>query len=153
MYLCKLSTKWVFLIILPNSQQNTCAVVSFKKSWRLQACNFVQKKLQHRCFLVNFAKFFSTSFLQHTGQLLLSAEEFNLQTNYYSSECTLLEEQFVDSSHSLIFSYSIWVCILTFMCVLASSNLFKMKIKDWRSLMGPRSTNKRASAEHLINGN
>ena len=37
--------------------------------------------------------------------------------------------------------------------VLASPNLFTMEIKDWRSLMSARSTNKWASAEHLMNGN
>ena len=52
-----LSTKQVFLKISQNSQQNTCARVFL----RFQASNFVQRKLQHRCFLVNFAKFFSTS--------------------------------------------------------------------------------------------
>ena len=45
----------VFLEILQNSQENTCARASF-----------VKKRLQHRCFLVNLAKFLRTPFLQNT---------------------------------------------------------------------------------------
>ena len=33
----------------------------------LEAWNFIKKRLQHRCFLVNFAKFLRTSFLQNTS--------------------------------------------------------------------------------------
>ena len=40
--------------------------------WSLQAYNFIKKRLQHRCFLVDFAKLLKTSFLQNTsGRLLL----------------------------------------------------------------------------------
>ena len=39
---------------------------------RLQACNDIKKRLWHRCFPVNFAKFLRTSFSQNTsGRLLL----------------------------------------------------------------------------------
>ena len=34
----------------------------FNKVSRLQACNFVRKRLQYRCFLVGFAKFIITLF-------------------------------------------------------------------------------------------
>ena len=35
-------------------------------------CNFIKKETQDRCFLVNFAKFLRTAFLQNTsGRLLL----------------------------------------------------------------------------------
>ena len=50
-------------------------------------------------------------FPEYSGQLLLSAEEFSLRTNYYSSESILLEEQLIDRSHCLIFSYPLWVCL------------------------------------------
>ena len=85
----------------------------------------------------------------------MSAEEFNLRTNYNSSERILLKEQLVDSSRGLIFSYSIYIQILDLRSavVLASPKLFTMEIKDWRSLMSACSTNKRASTEHLMNGN
>ena len=56
------SVEKVFLEISQNSQENTCARVTF--SIKLQA--------SHRCFPVNFAKFLRAPFLQNTsGRLLL----------------------------------------------------------------------------------
>ena len=43
------SFKKVFLKIFQNSQENTCA--------RVPLCNFIKKRLRHRCFPVDFAKF------------------------------------------------------------------------------------------------
>ena len=57
---------------MQNSQENTCARVSFFSKvtgWGLQFC--WKKRLWHRCFAVNFAKFLRTSFLQNTFGLLL----------------------------------------------------------------------------------
>ena len=39
----------------------------FKKAAGLKACNFIKKRLQHRCFPVNFAKFLRIPFV--TGHL------------------------------------------------------------------------------------
>ena len=39
----------------------------FNKVAGFQACNFIKKRLQHRCFSVKFAKFSSASFLQNTS--------------------------------------------------------------------------------------
>ena len=33
----------------------------------LSACNFIKKRLQHRCFPVTFAKYSRTPFLQNTS--------------------------------------------------------------------------------------
>ena len=58
----------VLLEISPSSQENTCARVSLKK------------RLWHRCFPVNFAKFLKTPFSQNTsGRLLLKFNSFTLQ--------------------------------------------------------------------------
>ena len=57
----KCSVKKVFIEILQNSRENTCARVSF-----------LIKRLWHRCFLVNFVKFLRTLFLtEHLWWLLL----------------------------------------------------------------------------------
>ena len=57
----------MFLEISQNSQENT----------RPKAYNFIKKRLWHRCFPVNFAKFLRTSFLQNTsGRLLLCVSAF-----------------------------------------------------------------------------
>ena len=45
----------VFLEISQNSQENTCARVSF-------FATLLKKRLWHRCFPVNFAKFLRRSF-------------------------------------------------------------------------------------------
>ena len=33
--------------------------------WRLKACNFIKKRLQHRCFFLNVAKSLRTAFIEH----------------------------------------------------------------------------------------
>ena len=63
--------KKVFLKILHNSQENTCARVSFLKKLQAEACVFIKKRLWHRCFRVNFTKFLRTPFLQNTSERLL----------------------------------------------------------------------------------
>ena len=61
----------VFLKILQNSQESTCARVSFLIKLQLPA--LFKKRLWHRCFPVNFAKFLRTLFQQNTfGRLLLN---------------------------------------------------------------------------------
>ena len=66
------SVKKVFLEISQNSQENTCARVSFLKKLQTMACNFIKKRLWHKCFPVNFAKFLRTPFLtEHLWWLLL----------------------------------------------------------------------------------
>ena len=52
-------------------QENTCARFSLLKFAVLRSATLLKKKLCHRCFPVNFAKFFKTLFLQSTsGQRL-----------------------------------------------------------------------------------
>ena len=63
----------MFLEISQKWQENTCARVSFLIKLEASACSFIKKRLWHRCFPVNFAKFLRTSFLQNTsGWLLLT---------------------------------------------------------------------------------
>ena len=72
------SVKKAFLEILQNSQGNICARVSFLK-----------KRLWHRCFPVNFAKFLRTSFLtKHPRWLLLA---FQSESTLFSFKTFLLE--------------------------------------------------------------
>ena len=56
----------VFLEISQSSQENSCARVSF-------LINFIKKRLWHRLFPVNFAKFIRTPFLtEHLRWQLLN---------------------------------------------------------------------------------
>ena len=58
--------KKVFWEIWQNSQENTCARVSFLLN------SLSKKRLWYRCFPMKFVKFLRTPFLQNTsGQLLL----------------------------------------------------------------------------------
>ena len=41
-------------------KESTCVGVFFNNVAGLKACNFVKKRLQHRCFPVKFAKFLRT---------------------------------------------------------------------------------------------
>ena len=69
------SVKKVFLEISQNSQENTCAIVSFLiklQASDLRPTTLLKKRLWQRCFPVNFAKFLRTPFLtEHFRWLLL----------------------------------------------------------------------------------
>ena len=56
------SVKTVFLDILQNSQENTCARVSFLIKLQTEAWNFTKKETLAQGFSVNFAKFLRIPF-------------------------------------------------------------------------------------------
>ena len=59
----------MFLEISQNSQENTCAGLSFLS---LRPATLLKKRIRHRCFPVNFVKFLGIPFLQNiSGRLLL----------------------------------------------------------------------------------
>ena len=77
--------KKVFLKISQNSPENTSATVSFLKKSQASGrlVTLLKRRLWHRCFLVNFAKFLTTPLqLNTSGQLLLikvsKSEHFRL---------------------------------------------------------------------------
>ena len=52
----------------------------------------LKKRLRHRCFPVNFAKFLRTPFLQNTfGRLLLNEDTFNLPACTYLCHSNLID--------------------------------------------------------------
>ena len=71
------SVKKLFLEIWQNSQENTCARVSFLIKLHAVACNFTKKRCSGTaCFSVSFAKFLRTSFLtEHLRWPLLSMKK------------------------------------------------------------------------------
>ena len=67
------SVKKVFKEISQNSQENICDRVSFLIKLQPEPATLFKKRLWHRCFPVNFAKFLRTPFLtEHLQWLLLS---------------------------------------------------------------------------------
>ena len=66
------SVKKVFLEISQNSQENTCGRVSFLIKLQAPPATLLKKRLWHRCFPVNFAKFLRPPFFtEHLWWLLL----------------------------------------------------------------------------------
>ena len=75
------SVKKVFLEISQNSQENTCARVSFLIKLQVRPATLLKKRLWHRRFLVNFVKFLRRpSFIEHLWWLLLT---YKSQVNYF----------------------------------------------------------------------
>ena len=67
------SVKKVFLEISQNSQENTCARVSFLIKLQAALATLLKNSLWHRCFSVNFAKFVRAPFLTEQVRWLLLA--------------------------------------------------------------------------------
>ena len=63
--------KKLFLKISQYSQKKPVLESLFNKVTGLQACNFTKGRLQHRCFLVNIAKFWRTAILKNICERLL----------------------------------------------------------------------------------
>ena len=74
----RFSVKKVFLEIWQNSQENICARVSFfNKVAGLRPTTLLKKRLWHRRFPVNYAKFLKISFfIEHLWWLLLTKRRF-----------------------------------------------------------------------------
>ena len=67
------SVKKVFLDISQNSRENTCARVSFLVKLQAWGLTLLEKRLWHRCFSANFAKFLRIPFIkEHLWKLTLS---------------------------------------------------------------------------------
>ena len=80
----------MFLEISLNSQDNTCARISFLI--KLQALICKKKRYWHKCFHVNFAKFLRTPFLAEHLWWLLPGSVF-------TTSQTLLTECFGENSY------------------------------------------------------
>ena len=76
-----------------NSQENSCAKVYFL----IKACNFIKKRLRHRCFPVNFVtflrKFFFAELLRTTASIyvvdVLKYPKFILVEDKFSSRSNI----------------------------------------------------------------
>ena len=53
------------------TEKYLCWCLFFNKNAGLQACNFIENRLQHRCFLVNIAKLLSTPILKNICERLI----------------------------------------------------------------------------------
>ena len=58
----KCSVKKMFLEISQNSQENTCAIVSFEIKFRAEACNFIKKETLAQVFPCEFCEVSKNTF-------------------------------------------------------------------------------------------
>ena len=58
----------------------------FNKVTDLQACNFVKKRLRHKCFPVKFAKFSRTAILKNVCERLLLKSEYVMQNSFFDKK-------------------------------------------------------------------
>ena len=83
----------VFFKISQNSQENTCALCQslfFNNVAGLMPANLLKKILWHRCFPVNFAKFWRTPFfMEHLRWLLLYKQSLFSYFVRYASGFTI----------------------------------------------------------------
>ena len=99
--------KKVFLEISQNSQENTCAKVTFlNKVAALRPVTLLKKRLWHRCFPVNFVKFLRTPlFTEHLWWLLLCLG-LNIRTIFFQGNSHLiLERRFLLDWYKLMLIY------------------------------------------------
>ena len=69
--------------VLRNFAKNTCARVSFLIKLQAKPATLLKKRLWHRCFSANYAKFLKTPFLQNTsGRLLLKITSLDLTSKF-----------------------------------------------------------------------
>ena len=71
------SVKKVFFEILQNSQENTCARVSFLLSCRPEACNFIEKETLAQMFSCEFCKISKNTFF-HRKSLVAASDDHHL---------------------------------------------------------------------------
>ena len=65
------SIKKLFIKLSQYSQGNNCVRVLFFNKRGIQACNFIKKRLQHRCFPVNIETILRTPTLKNICERLL----------------------------------------------------------------------------------
>ena len=78
------------------TEKYLCWCLFFNGNAGLQTCNFIKKRLQHRCFLVNIAKFWRTSVNGCFWEffLLCQFERFPTWTNNITSYIGGVEDVF-----------------------------------------------------------
>ena len=88
------SVKKVFLEILQNSQQNTCARVSFLITLQAEVCNFIKKETLAQVFSCEFCKISKTTFSHGTPPMAASADNINFFDSQLMQQVLIVEKQY-----------------------------------------------------------
>ena len=86
------SVKKVFLEILQNSQQNTCARVSFLITLQAEVCNFIKKETLAQVFSCEFCKISKTTFSHRTPPMAASADNINFFDSQLMQQVLIVEK-------------------------------------------------------------
>ena len=114
-----------------NSQENTSARASLLIKLQAPPATLLKKRLWHRCFPVNVAKFLRTPFSQNTsGRLLLSIQSCKTSSDIttITQEHAISKEQISRIPNRSIFSnlYTIWE--LSVNCTSKNNKIFVVSI-------------------------
>ena len=81
-------------IVLKNlaifTETHICVGVSFSTKKKLSKTDFIKKRLQHKCFPVNIAKFLRTPIEEHLQMAASQNERIIYDTVCFSINCTML---------------------------------------------------------------
>ena len=72
------SAKKLFIEILQNSQENTCARVSFLINFQAEACNFKKKQTLAQVFFCEFCKIYKNTFCYRTPPVATSVHKIKV---------------------------------------------------------------------------
>ena len=112
----------------------------FNKVAGFQACNFIKKRLQHRCFSVKFAKSLRTSFLQNTSGGCFCKYRMNSLFIAYENDESCHGVVRIIGSPALIsfycvcfvsFYFFLFFLIFLWILLLAEVRLLTLKTKQW----------------------
>ena len=89
------SLKNVVLKISQNSLENTCVAISFLIKVQARPATLLKKRLQNRCFPVNFVKYLRTLLLQNTSGGCFSSKKVLSVSSYVRPwSCQLRSQSF-----------------------------------------------------------
>ena len=125
------SAKKMFLKTSQNPQGNIFVRFFFLIKLQPEVCNFIWKRLWHRCFLVNFKKFLRTPFLKSTFGHCFWVHWFLRYTNIYlqATETICFHKNYWNKKSKNISMFKVNTRNTREMCKICSKLI--IKTPDW----------------------
>ena len=122
----KCSSDQVFLKFSQISQEKSSVGVSFQENYLSEkVCNFIKKRLQHRCFPVKFSKFLRKFFsTEHLWWLLLKSNLLQIMSNFLFETCG-----FTNNPNFLLFKWRLKRKHSPAKCVIRATEIRPMEIR------------------------
>ena len=97
----------MFLEISQNSQENTCARVSFLKNLQTSACNFIKEEALAQAFYCEFGEISrNTFFLQNTSGRLLLKPSILWKRAPQGTHLTFIKRQIITEETKLVETFN-----------------------------------------------